>query len=256
MRKVFLSASIALVFTLLISSCKTTQLQTVQKLKSIPGSAADTTGWGTLIGNSIGGGTGGFGLTGAGQGGGGAGNVSGLGGIGTISPGLGYGSEKKKETTKTSPNRNEQKAQAKSAGSSNEKSNQSLVTSLASASSSGDDQEKVKRLDAFKQAPTQSSSSKVADTKREVIAGGFHPKEMPEGNYVAVESFMDEVQANRYAARLVNMGFDPNVPRYVSAEKRWYVCLEGPIRSSQITKRIDYYRSNEIFKSVWHLTIR
>src|SRR5687768_11716132 len=102
MKKFLLSFSIALTLTGLISSCKTTQFQTVQKARSISGVASDTTEFGSLIGNSIGNSSGGLGLSGTGQGGGGAGNVSGLGGLGTISPNLGYGSSKKKEATKTS----------------------------------------------------------------------------------------------------------------------------------------------------------
>lgn len=220
--------------------------------------ASDTSEFGNLMGNSIGN-SGGFGLTGTGQGGGGAGNVSGLGGLGTIAPGsIGYGSGKKKETTKASANKsknNEQKAQETNEGTRNTKANQtSINTSLASANST--DQTKIKRLDAFNDAPTRLTTEINPDIVSETKKAGIHPKEMPVGNYVAVESFVDEGQANRFAARLVNLGFDPNVPLYVSANNRWYVCLEGPIKFSRIQERISHYRTMEIFKSAWQLTIK
>lgn len=245
---------------LFLSSCKVSQQTVVEKVRlaSTTYSKEDSAFFmGNLLSDTIGDnfGLGGFGLSGTGYGGGG----SGVGTIGISSTGLGYGSINKKQNTadakasKKAESKGIETVQKKSA-SPNVKTDNNTLAGLSQVKAN--DQAKADKLIAFRDSPNrQSSDESGSKVKQEIYLAGKHPKEMPTGSYAVAEIFDSENAANLYASRLVRLGFDPNVPRFVTATNKWYVCLDGPNKPAKTRDKIAELGKLQIFKDVWQLII-
>lgn len=238
-----------------MSSCKVSQpMATVLKASVAPETKLTDSAFvaGNLLGDSVGDDLAeGFGLSGTGQGGGGVSEFGAI-GLGNMNMGYGDGGKKKKSNDSKQSDRNSSEKNKKDK---NGLANESGLQSKA-VQGKVSDQTKVDKLIGFKDSPQRAiSSDEIQRIRKETYRMGAHPKEMPAGSYAVAESFDTEEAANLFAARLVRLGFDPNVPRYVSANNKWYVCMDGPGRPSKTREKISELSALEIFKGMWQVVV-
>lgn len=120
-----------------------------------------------------------------------------------------------------------------------------------------EEQDKLKRLEAHADNPTEEHNSEVEHPhaeRHEFVKKGEHHEEMDYGTYVIAGVFRSRPNAENFSNGLKKMSFTPDFG-FLTAKSLWYVYVASTAEINDAKTERDKYRKLKIFRDSWLLTV-
>jgi type IX secretion system PorP/SprF family membrane protein len=120
-----------------------------------------------------------------------------------------------------------------------------------------EEQDKLKRLEAHADNPTEEHNSEIEHPhaeRHEFVKKGEHHEEMDYGTYVIAGVFRSRPNAENFSKGLNNMSFTSDFG-FLTAKSLWYVYIAGTAEINDAKIERDKYRKLKIFRDSWLLTV-